>query len=82
MRSRLKLLEEAGGNLVCGSAEEGLPILDLRAEAGQRAADMHRAEVVYVSLADDKVLDGRHKRVEAEGLPVMEVDAEQPGRPA
>ena len=65
-----------------GCAEEGLPVLDLCAEAGQRAADMHCAEVVYVRLAHDKVLDSCHKRVEAEDLPVMEVDAEQPCRPA
>ena len=65
-----------------GCAEEGLPVLDLRAEAGPRAVDVHRAVVVYVSLAHDEVLDSRHKRVEAEGLPVLEVDAEQPRRPA
>ena len=65
-----------------GSAEDGLPILDLRAEAGERAADVHHAVVVYVRLADDEVLDSCHKRLEAEGLPVMEVNAEQPCRPA
>ena len=67
---------------MCGWAEEGLPVLDMRAEAGQRAADVHGAIVVDVSLAHNEVLDGRHKRVEAEGLPVMKVNAEQPCRPA
>ena len=65
-----------------GCAEEGLPVLHLCAEAGERTADVHRSVVIYVSLAHDEVLDSGHKRVEAEGLPVMEVDAEQPCRPA
>ena len=67
---------------MCGWAKEGLPVLDLRAKAGERAADVHGAVMVYICLSHDKVLDSRHKGVEAEGLPIMKFNAKEPCRPA
>ena len=43
---------------------------------------MQRAIVVDVGRADNEVLNGGHHRVPAECLPIMEVNADEPCRPA
>ncbi len=65
-----------------GRADPGLLELDPGAEIGLGAAHMQRAVVVDVGRADDEVLNGGHQRIPAECLAIVEVDADQPCRPA
>ena len=69
-------------HLVIRRANPGLLELDPCAEVCLGAAHMQRAIMVNVGGANDEVLDGGHQRIPAEGLAIMEVNTDEPRRPA